>query len=204
MFKPFCLLLTCMAVCTAPHADVYRSINDKGIAEFSDRATSATAKKFTISKPVIIDALPKNPSRNTLSANQSRQEAEPSATGSPYQGIRILEPQANSARWVQEGLTVSIDLDPGLAAGHEIAVMLDGVEVAAGDDFTYLIAEILRGQHTLQAQVRDKDSGETLTSETISFQVHRHSARTNTEMLHPSLQTESPENPSDINVILSE
>lgn len=203
MIKHPLFLLTCITVCTSVQADTYRSINDHGITEFSDRAMSATAKKFTISKPVIIEPLSEIPTLRTQKSDPNTQQSEPSQTGALYKGLKILEPEDNSTSWIQDEVSVKIALDPGLAAGHEVALVLDGVEVATGDHFNYLIPEIIRGQHTLQAQIRDTASGETLTSETISFHVHRHSDQSDTEMLHPSLQTEIEENPSDINVILS-
>ena len=203
MIKPSLLLLACIAACSSAKADTYRSINDHGITEFSDRAMSATAKKFTISKPVIIEPLSEIPAVRSPKTNSNAQQSEPLQTGALYKGLKILEPEDNSTRWVQDEVSVKIALDPGLAAGHEVALVLDGIEVASGDHFNYSIPEIIRGQHILQAQIRDTASGETLTSETISFHVHRHSDQSDKKMLHPSLQTEVEENPSDISVILS-
>lgn len=203
MNKPCLLLLTAMSVPAAGYADVFRSINENGVPEFSDRAASVTAKKITISKPVVIQPLSEIPTLRTRKNAQDNTPSEILPADGLYKDIRILEPQDNSSSWLDTDVPVKIALDPGLAIGHEVAVLLDGIEIAVGQDFNYLIPEIDRGQHTLQAQVRDTASGETLSSESIIFQVHRRSDQSNSEMLHPSLQTETVENPSDINVILS-
>ncbi len=189
---------------SASAEEVFRSISDDGTVEFSDRS-SKSSSSFQISNSVVVTSPP-----NSIDLSNFYEDPEavavaeaPSTTG--YTDLQILTPANNEGGWIDGDVQVKVALDPQLETEHELVIQLDGTELTAGKQLNYALPDVHRGSHTLQVSVRNKTDGAILNTDTVNFQVHRRSARnTNTQMLHPSLRTEPPVDPSNIDEILAE
>lgn len=195
----------CAPLSVSAQDNVFRSIGEDGTVEFSDRGDARSSKKFQISEPVVVQRLAEIPNPNGYKADQKLEPttlARLPPTGT-YEELQILSPADNGNGWIDGDVQVKLALTPRLKAGHEVVIKLDGTEVTSGTQLNHALPEVYRGMHTLQVSVRDITSGSTLASNTVDFQVHRRIDKTNTRLLHPSLQPKTVVNPSDINEILS-
>lgn len=203
---PFLLIAgLCTSLSVSAQEDVFRSIGEDGTVEFSDQGGGKSSTKFQVSKQVVVPGLSEIPNPNDYLEAQRREPgpAPKLPSNNTYEELQILSPANNEGGWIDGDVQVKLALSPELKPGHEVVIELNGKEVTAGAQLNHELPEVHRGLHTLQVSVRDTVSGSTLTSDTVSFQVHRRSDKSNTRMLHPSLQTQTIANPSDVNEILS-
>jgi hypothetical protein len=89
--------------------------------------------------------------------------------------IDIVSPKEQETLHNIEGsLSVSIATNPGLQSGHQIDAILDGERRALGArslDFT--LAEVFRGEHTLQVVIVDSAGAEIRRSAPVTFYVRQ-------------------------------
>lgn len=109
--------------------------------------------------------------------------------------VRLAAPLDDQAFWTGNGdFDVSIELTPGLGAGQELAVLLDGTVRARGLTRQMTLSAVDRGTHTLQVEVRDTDDKAVAASDSVTVHVLRPSVvNRGSSLMHPSVaQTDRP------------
>lgn len=119
-------------------------------------------------------------------------------TGQPVvlPSVEIIKPQHDQSIWSGSGdLGVSVELSPGLDAGQEIALVVDGRVSVRGQPGQLTLLELPRGSHQLHAEVRDESDQTLASSEVITVHMHRPSViNRNSFLMHPSVaDTERPD-----------
>ena len=212
MIKPEAFLLNGLALGVSLNVfakdDIFRSVTDDGTVQFSDTANNQSAAKFKLSTPVVVPRLSEIPATGSYREGPDPESTPKTESNQPlpaaYQNFQILTPVDSEGGWIDGAVQVKLALSPQLKSGHEIILALDGNVVASGSTLNHALEDVYRGMHTLNASVRDRASGATLTTDTVQFQVHRRTDKTNTRMLHPSLQIEEPVDASNLDEILPE
>ena len=113
------------------------------------------------------------PASTTAAASDS--EPEPPTEQPPfrYESLSVASPGAEETLWnIQGVLNVSLALNPGLQAGHQVRVYFDGSpRDVSGTSFQ--IEEVYRGVHNLQAEVIDETGRLMIRSQPNRFYVQQ-------------------------------
>ena len=168
-------LVFLLVVCAAANADVYRWVDGQGNVIFSDTPQPG-AEKVEIKEPTIIAAPKRQP--------PTQPAEEPEQKAAPYESVLIESPADQETVRENTGkVTVQISLSPALQTefGHTVQLFVDGKPARQpGQSTSATLADVVRGAHTLQAVVFDKDGLKVEQSKLTTFFMRRHSVQ------HPS------------------
>ena len=159
------ILFTLMSViCTvAFSATVYRWVDENGVTHYSDQPHE-NAQKVQVAEPQTYK--PAAPPRSTGS------QTVPPDTPNSYQ-CQVVAPANDDTFPNTYSVNTAVQVDPAPHGGDKAFLLLDGARVpnfpTAGGSFT--IANIDRGQHTLQAVVQDPNGKLLCQSANVSFTV---------------------------------
>ncbi|MBI4695077.1 MAG: DUF4124 domain-containing protein [Gammaproteobacteria bacterium] len=154
----------------AAEGDVYRSKDASGATVFSD-APSPGAEKIELRQTPTFPGTPP--------AEPSQPRGAPTDAGPAYDLVAISSPADEETLHSAEGpVQVSVTVQPQLRvqAGHRVGLNFDGQPVGAPKpDTVFVIKDVERGEHTLQAFVVGRD-GKTLgQSASVTFYMYQHS-----------------------------
>jgi hypothetical protein len=156
---------------------VYKIIDKQGNPVFTDKPQQGAE---TVILPPIstFDTLP--PARDeNADGTEIFGDDEEGVSEVPIQAytqLSITSPKTGSAFWAGGGnLLTIIDLVPPLFPGDTIKILLDGslINEATEQKNSFEYPDVSRGEHTLQATVVDKDGNTRITSDSVTFQMHR-------------------------------
>jgi len=131
-------------------AGLYKGLDDEGNVVYSDKPFD-NSEQFTPPSLTIIDATKVPPKEEVV------EEEEPAET--KYTKFKITAPINDQTIWNTPDLMVALKLSPALniAEGHTTWLLMDGKPLVKNSKSLLLpIGRADRGQHTLQAQVRNK------------------------------------------------
>lgn len=163
------LLLAC--ACVQAGGAIYRSTDADGVIEFSDQRTPGAE---VVREPSIntVEPPPTAPSQ----ASRRSQDADEKASEMPrYTRVAIVKPEADEAFWNADGeVSVEVALEPPLADGNRVALLLDGTAIGRPAPTTrFALQNVDRGTHTLVAQVVDADGKVIVSSPASQFTRHQ-------------------------------
>ena len=153
---------------TAQAGQVYRWVDENGVVHFSDMPHPG-AEQVII--PESSTFTPPPVRRSTASSQPADTAAEP-----VYERLEIVTPAQEETLWNIEGqLNVSLDLEPALQPGHRLRLLLDGNPQTDLDsrNTSFVVPEVWRGTHTLQAQILDRNGGQMFNSPIRTFFVQQ-------------------------------
>lgn len=161
----FALALLC-AITMPTLADVYKTVDEDGNVTFTDNPASGKGKVEEVKLPAV----------NTQPAiNTKAKKSEKSASTSGYSEVSILSPaQDATIPPGQLNVVVQVFMDPALQPGHLIQLLHNGQpygEAAYATSFS--IDQLIRGEHSVQAQVVDESGNAIASSGTVTFYVKR-------------------------------
>lgn len=145
------------------HAGLYKGLDEAGNVVYSDKPFDE-AQKFTPPPLTVVDA-PKIP--------QKKEVIEEEIAETKYTAFSIVSPTDQQGIWNEADLTVLTKLEPALAIteGHNVWLLMDGKPLVKNSQSLSLqIGSADRGEHQIQAQIRNK-KGKILKS-TKSITVH--------------------------------
>jgi hypothetical protein len=145
--KKWLFLLFCLFLSSAP-ADVYKWVDEDGNIHYSDRSPQDGAEAMELPKGMYYTP-PPLPTRSADRADAEQPEQE------GYGELVITQPEMNETIRNNEGLVrVVYNLEPGLVAGDQFKLILDGQELQDRvTDTSVVLNNIERGSHTLKVQV---------------------------------------------------
>jgi len=144
------LLLLALLISFSAGAELYKGFDDEGNVVYSDKPFN-NAEQFTPPSLTIMDA-PK-----ILPKEEIKKEPEDAEV--KYTRFSITAPKNNEVIWNNPQLMVSLKVTPALnvAAGHTTWLLMDGKPLVKKSRSLLLqIGRADRGEHRLQAQIRDK------------------------------------------------
>ncbi len=162
------IALLCGLLTAPAGAEIYRYLDADGKVVFSDEPPPKGTESQNIELPRV-NTMPAPP-LPTPQAGGSARDAGQSA----YDSLRVSAPGDDSTLRDNAGnITVRLDLQPPLAAGHQLLVLLDGSEAARGTETTVTLSNVDRGSHSLQAAVLGADGSELIRSPTVRVHLMR-------------------------------
>jgi len=144
------LLLPVLIISFSAVAALYKGLDAEGNVIYSDKPFN-NSKQFTPPSLTIMDA-PKVQQKKGASKEPEEKEFK-------YTKFSITAPKNNEVIWNNPQLMVSLKLSPALnvAAGHTTWLMMDGKPLVKKSRSLLLqINRADRGEHKLQAQIRNK------------------------------------------------
>jgi hypothetical protein len=135
---------------SAISAGLYKGLDEEGNVIYSDKPFE-NSELFTPPTLTIMDA-PKVPPKKEVVEEEKVEETK-------YTKFSISAPVNDQTIWNEPNLMVSLKLTPDLniSEGHTTWLLMDGKPIVKNSQSLLLqIGRSDRGQHTLQAQVRNK------------------------------------------------
>ncbi len=146
----FLLLTTSLSMMTS-HAGLYKGLDAEGNVSYSDKPFN-NAEKFIAPAITVINA-------TKLPVKQEAVTVQIKAEETKYTAFTITAPKEGQSIWNVPDLAVALQLKPGLdiANGHYIRLLMNGEPLVEKSQSLLLqIGRADRGEHTLQAEVRNK------------------------------------------------
>lgn len=162
------LLLSALIALNSPaQADIYKSVNDEGVIEYSDQPRDG-AEKIKVKNPQSI-TLPKG--SDVFAPQNTDTDSNSEAT---YQSVTITQPANDSAFNSGNGLvSVSSETTPALQAGHSLQLVMDGTPYNSNQSGSFGLSNVDRGTHQLQVNVIDGTGNTIISSDITTFTLHR-------------------------------
>ncbi len=162
-------------VSTAVSAEVYRWVDETGQIHYSDRPHEG-AETVTLPHAQTFPA-PRAPQRRIVPPTDAAPAApgnQPRATG--YRAVDIVSPKNQEVLWNTGGIVrVAVATEPSLRSGHVLVIYLDDEVVArlTGNERKTELTQVYRGEHSLQAEVRDSGGAIVAGGVPVTFMVQQ-------------------------------
>lgn len=163
------ILIFCLLVISSDClAEVYKTVDKDGNVTYTDNPSGAagTTEKINVEPVNIVPAGKKI----TLTGPRSKQTT---STQAQYV-VNIISPTNEySVPPGQRDLVVAVQIKPGLRRGYKIAYYMNGALLGKSTNNNLSIPEIIRGEHTLRAEVINANGKVLGSSKPITVYVHR-------------------------------
>lgn len=162
------------SLATSAQSKIYKYTDDKGKVHYSDQKPFANAKEADLKSIVVIPAKQFSPAPNRSRETHKEKQAE-----KKFVDFEMVTP-ANEATLSGTGGNVlaSVKLDDGVPTNYRIKFYIDGVAHGNVDSDSQLIAGIVRGEHTIYAEMIEISTRRViLTTPTTLFYLRQHSKK---------------------------
>jgi len=163
------MLVPCSAVVAAT---VYKWVDANGVTHYSDQPNPG-AEKVKVESAQSYQA-------NATTPSAPRDVVLPSSSSGPaYSSCSISSPSNDQVFTNVTTVSGSLLLQPGLQAGHRVAVSLDGkrVDGISSSSSAFTLSPVYRGSHTLNLIVEDANGGVVCSSPAVTFHVRQPSVQ---------------------------
>jgi len=150
---------------------VYKTVDEDGNVIYTDQPPEGDVQPMDLPKISVVKTEPLPFPQATFEGSGGSGTA-----ANPYGSLEVLEPTADQTYWGTGGtVTVRLNVDPGLAAGHRIQYFIDGAKVGRTTSLAQLFPEIDRGEHQLRAEIVDENGDVVTSSASITFHMKQQS-----------------------------
>ena len=164
----------CGLLCVSTQAAVYKKELPDGTVTYTDQPDPG-AKAIVLPEIQTIQPPPKT----VINESGSPSKDKAPDTAFNYTMLKIVSPSDNDTLRENAGqVEISLAIEPSLQtqAGHKILVTMDGKPIAEpGTSLQYVIENMDRGTHTLQAAVVDTAGNTLIRTAITTIYVKRHS-----------------------------
>ncbi len=156
-------------------AVVYKWVDADGVVHYSDQATPGAEKIFTSSSTSAAGA-----SGSRAPAGSQRAAAAAPATGGlAYSEFSITSPVNDQTFFGDDVIAVHLSLTPALKPNQSITWHLNGAQLDNPPDaVSFPLPHLDRGTYALAATITDQATGESQSSNNVTFFVRQPSALT--------------------------
>jgi hypothetical protein len=161
-----------LAACAVQAAVVYKWVDADGVVHYSDQEVPGAEKIYTSSSTSA-----KAPQARTPAAGpQISAKAAPSS-GLDYSEFSISAPQSEQTFFGDDVIAVHLNLVPALKANHSITWHLNGRQLDSPPDaVAFPLPHLDRGTYVLAAAITDQRTGDSQSSNSVTFYVRQPSA----------------------------
>jgi hypothetical protein len=161
------MTLGLLAAFAAGAAVIYKWTDADGVVHYSDQAVPG-AEKMTISGAV-------NGASSLGGATAKPPAPKTSATGLHFNSITIDSPTSEEVFFGDNAVPVHLHLDPGLQPNQSVAWHLNGRQLddQPADAVGFTLPIMPRGTYVIAATVTDTDSGQSQTTDSVTFYVRQ-------------------------------
>jgi hypothetical protein len=166
------IVLGCLAAFAGHAAVIYKWTDSDGVVHYSDQPVPGAEKIYTAGS---------TPSGAAGSAGRSNADPaepaakKPAAPRMTYAVFSITSPQPDQTFYGEETVGVHLALEPGLRPDQTITWHLNGKQLDdLGPYATQLtLPHLDRGAYVVAATITDQETGESLTTDSVSFYVRQ-------------------------------
>jgi hypothetical protein len=165
------LVLSLFAAFGCQAAVIYKWVDADGVTHYSDQSSPGAEKIYTATSSGSAGPA----ARPAEGSSPVPKAAAASALG--YSEFSIVSPTSEQSFFGDEVITVNLNLVPSLKPRQEITWHLNGRQLESPPDAVSLILPRLdRGTYALAATITDQSSGESQSSNSVTFFVRQPSA----------------------------
>ena len=151
-------------------AVVYKWVDADGVVHYSDQATPGAEKIFTSSSTSAAGTSgPRAPAQRAAST-------PPASGGLAYTEFSITSPANDQTFFGDDVIPVHLSLAPALKPDQSITWHLNGKQLDNPDAVSFPLPHLDRGTYTLAATITDQRTGDSQSSESVTFFVRQPSA----------------------------
>jgi hypothetical protein len=170
-WKPW-IVLACFAAFAGQAAVVYKWKDADGVIHYSDQAVPGAEKIYTATSTTAGNAAAARPSQNTPPTDTPK-----SASGLNFAKFSITSPAADQTFFGDEVVGVHLTLEPDLKPEQTITWHLNGKQLEEAPTSTQFgLPRLDRGTYILAATITDQSTGESRTSDSVTFFVRQPTA----------------------------
>jgi hypothetical protein len=172
-WKPW-IVLASLAAFAGQAAVVYKWTDSDGVIHYSDQPVPGAEKIFTASSPT--------PGGSVSSARQANPAGSPpkknAAQGLDYNQFSITSPLPDQTYFGDDVISVHLALDPALKPDQIITWHLNGkqIENLGPTAMQFSLPHLDRGTYAIAATLTDQTTGESSSTDSVSFFVRQPSA----------------------------
>ena len=170
------IVLASLAAFAGQAAVVYKWTDSDGVIHFSDQPVPGAEKIHTGSGT---EAAPPVRSRADVQASSAQNQAsDQMAPGLDYTEFSIASPAPDQTFFGDEVIAVSLTLNPPLKQNHFLNWHLNGKQLddQGPNPTQFTLPRLDRGTYTLAATITDPQSGESRSTDSLTFFVRQPSA----------------------------
>ena len=161
-----------MAAFAVQAAVVYKWVDADGVVHYSDQSSPGAEKIYTSSSS---SAAATSEARSP--AGSQRAPASSPTTGLSYSEFSIASPVNDQTFYGEDVIAVHLNLAPTLKPNHAITWHLNGMELEDPPNaVSFPLPHLDRGTYTLAATIIDQRTGESQSSNSVTFFVRQPSA----------------------------
>ena len=171
------MVLAILAPLAGRTAVIYKWTDATGVVHYSDQPVPGAQKIYTAASPGTAT------SARAGATNGEPTYGEPTggqreAPGFGYTQFAIASPAPEQSYFGDEAVTVSLALNPGLKSNHAITWRLNGKPIDDQGPATtqFNLPRLDRGTYAIAATITDQQSGESQSTDSVTFFVRQPSA----------------------------
>jgi len=153
---------------TAQAAVIYKWVDADGVVHYSDQDSPGAEKIVTLG------ALNVGSSGAPHAAAAAAQDQKQAAGALNYSEFQITSPQPDQTFFGDDPAAVHLNLSPSLKQGQSIAWHLNGKQLNdRADSVSFVLPKMDRGTYLLMATITDQQTGESQSSNSVTFFVRQ-------------------------------
>jgi len=182
-------LVCCMVALSSQAQTTKRELwvwkDANGVTHYSDKPEPGAKKREVVGTTPVAPPAPASKPESPVA--QAPKPESPAVR--EYTRLEFTAPDRDQVFNGQDSeVTIELSSDPGLMAGDELTIYLDGNRVdGARNSFSYTFKNLARGTHTVNAVIRDAEGVEKIRSLSRSFTI-RQTTVNNPRNVGPSLR----------------
>lgn len=158
-------MVACLAAFAAQAAVVYKWTDADGVIHYSDQPVPGAEKIYTASSTA------GSVVRGSAASDSSAPSAKKTG-GLGYTEFAIISPTPEQTFFGDETVAVNLNLEPGLKPEQTITWHLNGKELEDTSSH-FSLPRLDRGAYVIAATITDQASGESRTSDSVTFYVRQ-------------------------------
>jgi len=163
------LLSLLLAAVPAAGTKVYKWVMPDGSIQYSDRPQQEGAEQVEL-PPLQTFSPPPAPARSAAGSGGS----DAAAQASGYERLEVVSPGPDEVVRDNGGtVRVRLALEPPLASGHTVEILLDGKPIGSGRATSASVTSVDRGSHTVSAVIKDEQGNTVASAPSVSFHLKK-------------------------------
>jgi Domain of unknown function (DUF4124) len=164
-------LLATLAAFAGQAAVVYKWTDSDGVVHYSDQPVPGAQKIFTATSASAGAASGERPSAAPVASNTPKGVA----SALSYSQFAITSPTANQTYFGDDIVAVHLALEPDLKPGQTITWHLNGKQLddQGSTSTQFALQHLERGAFVIAATITDQQTGESVTSDSVTFFVRQ-------------------------------
>lgn len=180
MFKTFFLILMALMMAVASgvvSAEVYKIVDEDGNVTYTDKPPEDGSQPIKL-KPISVIEAPTYEQPDKAATSGAEGDADKPASirylRKNYADFAIVAPQQDETIWNPEApITVAWNTRYQLQEGMQVTIYVDGQQHSRTTEQIVAIADLDRGEHTIEAQLIDSGNRRVATAQPVVFFIRK-------------------------------